>query len=361
MPDLFDYLRWRGDIPFEQVPLGEVDNLIFSLLSYAKYDGIVSGFEAKQEITLASAAEEYDRIHYPPDDDSLGVLVPSRNILRLLREAGATHRFGSVRLCGYVDKLDDTEQKQFSALTFLLPDGTAYAAFRGTDDTIVGWKEDFNMSYHSPIPSQLEATAYLNRAGRYHPGPMCVGGHSKGGNLAVYAGVHCLREVKERLLAVYNNDGPGFERDVMYEEGYRELSAKIRTYIPAYSVVGLLFERLEEYTVVESREHKIMQHDGFSWEVLGGSFVRAEDTLPDSKRIDKTMKTWVASIPKEDRETYVNAVYAMLTSTEAKTLSELSRSGLKLIRAYLTLDSASRDMIHETTKAFLSSYKKNKE
>ena len=360
MPDLFEYLKWRGDISFEDLPLTEVDNLIFSLLSYAKYDGIISPFEGGEPLSLEETVRHYDRIHYPPNDDSLGVLVPSRNILRLLREAGATARFGPTRLIGYVDRLDDGEQKQFAAVTFLLPDGTAYVAFRGTDDTIVGWKEDFNMSYHSPIPSQLEATAYLNRAGRFHRGTLLVGGHSKGGNLAVYAGVHCLKDVKDRIQSIYNNDGPGFERDVMYEDGYRAICDRIRTYIPAYSVVGKLFERMEKHVVVQSRESRLMQHDGFSWEVLGGTFVRAEDTLPDSKRIDRTLKEWVASVSKEDREAYVNAIYTVLTATEAKTLSELSRSRLKLLRSYLTMDPAARDRIHETTKSLFDHYKRNK-
>ena len=361
MADLFEYLKWRGDLSFEQVPLGEVDNLIFSLLSYVKYQDVIFGFEEAERITLREAVERYDRIHYPPNDDSLGALIPGRNILRLLRTAGATCRFGNVEVVGYADSLCDKEEKQFAAITFLLPNGTAYVAFRGTDDTIVGWKEDFNMSHHSPIPSQLEATAYLNRAGRVHRGPIIVGGHSKGGNLAVYAGVHCLFEVKERITAIYNNDGPGFDRDAMYEDGYREICHKIKTYVPAYSVVGMLFERLEAYTVVESRESKLMQHDGFSWEVEGGSFARAEDILPDSKRIDRTMKEWVSSMSKDDREAYVNAIYELLTSTEMKTLSEISRSGLKLLRSYLTMDSATRDRIHETTKGFLLNYRKNKQ
>ena len=360
MADLFEYLKWRGDLPFDRVPLGEVDNLIFSLLSYVKYQGVIFGFGEAQPLTLREAVETYDRIHYPPNDDSLGVLIPSRNILRLFRAVAATHRFGDVQVCGYVDSLCDVEEKQFAAVTFLLPDETAYVAFRGTDDTIVGWKEDFNMSYHSPIPSQLEATAYLNRAGHTHRGALVVGGHSKGGNLAVYAGVHCLYDVKSRITTIYNNDGPGFDRDSMYEDGYREICHKIKTYVPAYSVVGMLFERLEDHVVVRSRESKIMQHDGFSWEVEGGSFLRAEDILPDSKRIDRTMKDWVASMSKDDREAYVNAIYELVTSTQSKTLSEISRSGLKLLRAYLTMDPTSRDRINETTKGFLNNYRKNK-
>ena len=359
MPDLFEYLDWRGDIPFERLPLCEVDNLIFSLLSYAKYDGVVPPLSLRESIALTDAVAAYDQLHGPSNDGDLGILVPGRNILRLFREAAKTRRFASVRMCGYEDRLSDAEQKQFAAVTFLLPDGTAYVAFRGTDDTIVGWKEDFNMSYHSPIPSQLEATAYLNRAGKRHAGALYVGGHSKGGNLAVYAGVHCLREVKDRICAVYNNDGPGFEREFMYEEGYREIAHKIETYIPTYSIVGMLFERLEACTVVQSREQRIMQHDGFSWEVQGGSFVRAPDTLPDSKRIDRAMKEWVASISKEEREAYVNAVYGLLTATEAKTLSELGRSGLKLLRAYLTMDPDARDLMHETTKGFIERYRKH--
>jgi len=158
---------------------------------------------------------------------------------------------------------------------------------------------------------------------------------------------------------VYNNDGPGFERDVMYEEGYRELSAKIRTYIPAYSVVGLLFERLEEYTVVESREHKIMQHDGFSWEVLGPGFVRLEGISASSRINDRALKEWVRNMSLEQREKFVDGMFDVLEASGAVTLTDLKEDKLKtaaaMVQAMKDMDKETRDVLVHAVKLLLSS------
>ena len=207
MANILEYLDWRGDLTLSERPFNEVDNLILAEICYLDFSGFVpAGFQT-QQVTLQAAASAYFAAH---PETNMGVLVPDQ-IPVLVEHAAKTARFGDIRLLGYVNRIDEETQTQFSALTMLLPDGSAYVAFRGTDDTIVGWKEDFNMAFTPEIPAQKYAAEYLRQVSGTLPfRPLLVGGHSKGGNLAVYASVFCGQEVQKRILAVYNNDGPGF-------------------------------------------------------------------------------------------------------------------------------------------------------
>lgn len=207
MANILEYLDWRGDLTLLERPFNEVDNLILAEICYLDFSGFVpAGFQT-QQVTLLDAASAYFAAH---PETNMGVLVPDQ-IPVLVEHAAKTARFGDIRLLGYVNRIDEETQTQFSALTMLLPDGSAYVAFRGTDDTIVGWKEDFNMAFTPEIPAQKYAAEYLRQVSAALPfRPLLVGGHSKGGNLAVYAAVFCGQDVQKRILAVYNNDGPGF-------------------------------------------------------------------------------------------------------------------------------------------------------
>ena len=207
MANILEYLDWRGDLTLSERPFNEVDNLILAEICYLDFSGFVpAGFQT-QQVTLQAAASAYFTAH---PETNMGVLVPDQ-IPVLVEHAAKTARFGDIRLLGYVNRIDEETQTQFSAVTMLLPDGSAYVAFRGTDDTIVGWKEDFNMAFTPEIPAQKYAAEYLRQVSAALPfRPLLVGGHSKGGNLAVYASVFCGQEVQKRILAVYNNDGPGF-------------------------------------------------------------------------------------------------------------------------------------------------------
>ena len=180
MTNMFDYLTWRGDLTFTQDPVNSVDALVFSTLSYIRYAGVLET-DPNGVMTLKDAAEELLALDVPESR------YRSKTDLELLRAAADTLRFGSTRLCMYRDRLIPEQETQFAAMTFLLDDGTMFLAFRGTDYSLVGWKEDFNMSFQQVVPAQLLAEAYVREVGAEYFLPMRLGGHCKGGNLAVFA------------------------------------------------------------------------------------------------------------------------------------------------------------------------------
>ena len=210
---LFEYLNWRGDLPFESVAFGEVDSLILSILSYVDYTGFVSeDFNIKKKPhVLLTVTKDFLRAQNGAIP-SMGLIIPKETVT-LLARAAKTARFGLIRPFAYVNKICDESQKQFSAISFLLGNGDVFVSFRGTDDTLVGWKENFNMSFMHPVPAQSDAAEYLESVALHTDGKIYVGGHSKGGNLAVYAAVKANAATKARIENVYNNDGPGFDAD----------------------------------------------------------------------------------------------------------------------------------------------------
>ena len=267
MANMFDYLTWRGDLTLSQSPFQDVDSLILSTLAYVFFDGILS--ESMEEtVTIAQAAELY---FARPQEVWKSRVEEDWELLKHLAES---ERFSKMELCGYVNKLDFAAEKQFSALTILTGDGMAFVAFRGTDSSSVGWKEDFNMSFMDTVPSQQEAGIYLCRAAEYFSGKLRVGGHSKGGNLAVFAAAMCPEKVQERIVAVYNHDGPGFREGMLQREGYRAMLPRVQTFVPQSSVIGMLLEHEEEYVVIRSSQKGIMQHDPYSFSFSSSSWRR---------------------------------------------------------------------------------------
>lgn len=328
MANVFDYLDWRGDLPFSAAPFSPPDNLILCCLSYVHFGGIVGGV-GEEPVSLAHAAElfaasgeEKERVRVPSDGE-------------LLKKAAKTRRFADLRLCRYVSRLDFEEEKQFAAVTFLLPDGSVYAAFRGTDSTLVGWKEDLNMSFLESVPAQEDALAYLKDTAVRCPGPLRTGGHSKGGNLAVYAASLAPQAVQDRLLAVYNNDGPGFSGDLLRRPGSRRIADRVHTFVPQSSIVGMLLEHDEDYLVIRSSGAGPMQHDPYSWEILGPDFVRLESVTQGSRLVDRTLKDWLAELEPGDRRGFIDSLYEILSSTNAVSLGDLSTGRLKNALAML--------------------------
>ena len=252
MASVFDYLDWRGDITFGEVGLGEIDSLILSAICYVDFFEIVPADMEGKPVSMLSAARAYLRAH-KGEKAYVGAILPP-SILTLLAKAAKTKRFANVRLVGYVNNVDPETQTQFSALSFLLDDGSVFVAYRGTDDTLVGWKENFNMSFMDSVPAQESAVEYINRAAKLSAGNLYAGGHSKGGNLAVYATVKSEESVRERIVRTYSHDGPGFSAGFIESELYQSIKHKIVTLIPQSSVVGLLLEHEETYEVVKSNQ-----------------------------------------------------------------------------------------------------------
>ncbi|MBQ9783172.1 MAG: DUF2974 domain-containing protein [Clostridia bacterium] len=356
MPSLFDYLDWRGDLRFEQAPLNEVDSMILSQISYIDFEGVVPSEHDGKPVPLLTAMRAYLRRH-KGEVPYLGKFLPPE-VVSLAAKAAKSRRFADARLCGYVNRIHRRRQTQFSAITFRLSDGRGYIAYRGTDDTLIGWKENFNMSFMHPVPAQLVAVRYLEQAAATLEGDFYVGGHSKGGNLAVYAAVKCDPALKDRILTVFNNDGPGFNREFITGTDYQSIKGKIRTIVPESSVVGMLLEHEETYEVIKSNADGLLQHNGFSWEVLGNAFIHLDTVSGESKLIDTTLKNWLNQMSPDEREKFVDSLYDSLATAGVKTLTDLSADKLKLMKVWGTLDPKTRSVLLKCAALLLRQKKK---
>ena len=359
MANLLDYLDWRGDLTLAQTPFNEVDNLILAELSFLDFSGIVPGPAEKGSVRLADAAEAYFARVPAGEAINMGVLVPDE-IPFLLQKMAVSVRFRDMRLSGYADCLDTVQAEQFAALSVETGDGKVYLAFRGTDDTLAGWKEDFHMSFMSEIPAQRKAVEYVQTMARQYPRrKLRIGGHSKGGNLAVYAAVYCGASVQRCIQEVWSNDGPGFHENVLKTEEYLRIADRITFIIPKSSVVGMLLEHDEDYVVVDSREQGLLQHDGFSWEVLGSGFVRLDSVTNSSRINDRALKEWVRNMSLEQREQFVDGMFHVLEASGAVTLTDLKEDKVKaasaMIRAMKDMDKKTRDVLIYAVKLLLSS------
>lgn len=326
MADLFDYLHWRGDLSFTQVPPCPVDALIFSALSYLTFRGSVA---ERPDIPI-SLREASDEFFLECDQESR---CRVKTDLSLLMAASETVRFGNILLLQYRDILIPEEDTQFAALTFLLDNDSAFIAFRGTDYSLTGWKEDFNMSFQESVPAQRLAAEYVQEISARYPMPLYLGGHSKGGNLAVFAAVKSGGEVRSRIRAVYNHDGPGFTDYVMLDPAYRELVPRIQTIIPQSSVIGMLLEHDEPYTVIKSKQIGLLQHDFYSWVLDGPQFVPMEEVTDSSKFLDLTIKSWFSGMTPQERNEIVDTVFDLLSMGEVNSVFDLIHP--KNIRTYL--------------------------
>ena len=224
MANILDYLKWRGDISITASPFNAVDSLILSVLSYIPFEEIITEHPLKSnkiEISITEAAELFSK--KTVDEKK----IRSEKDVELFQALAKAPRFADLPLSFYINRTDLEEEKQFSAITISLPDSTSFIAYRGTDLTLVGWKEDFNMSFLCPVPSQTEAVYYLEHVASHIKGKLRLGGHSKGGNLAVYASAFCNKKIQKRILEVYNNDGPGFDLSIIQKEGYKRVEDQI--------------------------------------------------------------------------------------------------------------------------------------
>ena len=344
MGTLFDYLDWRGDITFDEYGPCEVDSLILSHVAYLDLHKIAPASVSAKGVGLLPAVKKYINTH-KGEAKVMGLIIPPQMITCAVK-AARSKRFSTLRIVGHVNHVDEDLQKQFSATTFLMGEDKCFVAFRGTDDTIVGWKESLNMSFMLPIPAQTEALEYLNAVGEAYPDrKIYVAGHSKGGNLAVYAAAKCKPEIKSRIVAAYNLDGPGFNKEFMASEEYLEIRDRVRTLIPQSSIVGMLLEHEGNYEVVQSNTSGLLQHNGFSWEVMGGRFVHNDEVTAQSKHIDVTLKKWLSEISVEERKRIIDALYEILSSTSAKTLTDLNADKMGVIKAWGTLDDESKKVI----------------
>ena len=356
MPNIIDYLAWRGDVGMTCSPFNDVDNLILAEFSYLLLENADQPCEGKCIREIAPLLSEHE--------DAYGYIDANFN-RQMLEQMASGERFGEVSVRRYRHETDEDAQKQFAAMTFFLPDETVYVAFRGTDDTLVGWKEDFNMAFTCPVPAQTEALKYLEMVCETTPCPIRVGGHSKGGNLAVYAAANLAEDLQGRILQVYSNDGPGMHEETVSSEGYQRISGKIVSILPEFSIIGMLMHQHKDYQVVSSTASGLMQHSAFTWEVMGTGFVRQPKLKPSSLKIDAVLDQWLFDMPEDERMQLVDALYSALKSAEINTVEDLLdnrlKTGFSLLFAIRHFDHETRQLVWQKLTGLLSAAIKGNE
>lgn len=328
MGNIMDYISWRGDLSFEQSQFNEVDNLILACFSYVNLDGI-SAVTKQKGIGLKKLTKEFMKLH------TMKELEADKSFIRLapfmMMEMAKSVRFGKCVVRNYVNDIVTEAEQQFAAMEIVLEDGTSYVSFRGTDDTIIGWKEDFNLST-GVVPAQKRAIEYLQKISEHTDGMLRVGGHSKGGNLAIYGSVMC-KSAHEKILEIYSNDGPGFSREFQELPETKEMMPKIIRIIPEYSIIGTILEHEKEPVIVASSSKGLLQHDGFSWEVQGPALVRRDSLNKTALRFIEILHKWIDGMDTEQKRLLIEDLFATLQASGYENLSEVQSGGLKSLAA----------------------------
>lgn len=264
MGNITDYVIEYGDKTLDELPFNEVDSLVLSQFSYLKFDKLFEDTDHTLTIGALKDHPDYEQLLSDPlfKEANRGLLEAMIN----------SRRFSGVGLFEYINMVDAQWEIQFSAITCIFDNGFIYIAYRGTDETLTGWKEDFNMAYMTPVPAQTKAVQYLNRIALNVRGEITVGGHSKGGNLAVYAAMKCIPSVRDRIRLIYSHDGPGFTEGVLESDAFMAIKNRIRKTIPRSSIVGMVLQTQENHEVVKCRQFGILQHDPFNWIIEGSGF-----------------------------------------------------------------------------------------
>ena len=322
---MYDYLKWRGDLTFDLDPFNEVDNLILAQMAYIDYDGLVP--ETRLDaVPITEVCRRYWEIHTEAEirkRESFVKLSPF-----LLGPVAKTRRFGKMRLCGYVNYVSKRAEGQMSAIQFELEDGTIYVAYRGTDETVIGWKEDFNLSYMSRTEGQKLAVEYLREHFSNTSLRLRVGGHSKGGNFAVFASSFSGETIRDQIIQVYCNDAPGFREEIVERPEYKQVMAMTTKIIPEDSIIGRLLNVGRDAIVVKSSKRGIMQHDAMSWEIEGNHFVPSVRS-GDSIYMEKVLSGWLENVDDAARRVFVDQIFGILQALGADTLKDMKDISLR--------------------------------
>lgn len=360
MGTIIDYLMKWGKYSLKENPFNDVDSLLLCQLSYLKFDGIVPELgRRRKNVGMLDAFSHKDRERMFSDER---YEIPNK---ALFEGMAFSRRFQNMKMNHYVTITDVEREIQFAAVTFFLDNGMVYVAYRGTDETIIGWKEDFNMAFKSPVPSQVLSARYLNRVGQRISGKFMVGGHSKGGNLAVYASMKCKEDIQDRIDRVYTNDGPGFVEAIFSSQDFAKIENRITKIVPQSSLVGMLLQHQEKYQVIESMEKGgVKQHDPYTWEVKNGDFIRKNDINQGRKLFNKRLNEWVQSLDEGQRMTFVETLYQIITVTEAETLIDLTEewreNSLKMVNALKDMDGETKKALAGILKALFAVKRKKK-
>lgn len=348
MANFFDYIAWRGDLSFNKSRTNRVDCCLFSQIVMLDFEGIVPNYPSHETITFQKAKNKYSELK--SDIKELGLIVPN-TIIEALYKSADTKRYRDLELSNYINLIDEKKEEQFCALTIRIDKDLAVIALCATDDSVIGWKENFNMIYESPISSQLSAVEYIENVMKNNEGEFIICGHSKGGNLALYGGTHIDDEdLNLRIRRIYNFDGPGISSIGLKKDDFKTKLSKAKTIIPQGSMIGRLFEHKEKCEIVKSTMQAMYQHDTFSWEILGKDFIYEKELTKESNEIDKKIKQILLEMNEIDKKKFVSGLYSLMTISGCKSLLELNNHKKDLLSAYFKMDREDRKYVSTPIK-----------
>lgn len=353
MENILTYVEKYKDKNFIEMPFNEVDALVLSELSYCRF----AGYNIDQ--TIGSFAKEHLEIMLRQE-------VTRKKDRKLLQAIAGEGRFGDLIAHANLERFDEDTSEQFSAVTFDLKNGEYCIAFRGTDSSVAGWKEDFNLSFRNDVEAQKAAVQYALNAMTGLRNRFYLCGHSKGGNLAVYAAMNLPDELKRRIVGIYNFDGPGFLQETYKSKEYQEIRPFIHKFVPQTSIIGMMMEKDENYHVIRSNAKGIMQHIVFSWSVQEKYLERVEKLDGLATHIKQTLEAWLLELPFEERKRMVDIVFEIIYSTGIGSFYDLKHKPHKklksLIQSIANADEEERQFVQlAIKKLFINSAEELKE
>ncbi len=318
MKNIIDYIENYGTLTFAEKEFNKVDALILSQFAYFKLDGMVPSVGTfLPPVSIKDIAGK----------DNVSDLFSDERYAKENRELfdamARSKRFSGIGLNHYIDLISNKWEMQFSAVTAYLDENTTHVVFRGTDETVIGWKEDFNMSFMTPVPAQVKAVDYLHYAAERIRGDFSVGGHSKGGNLAVYSAMKCSHLVRDRISVIYSHDGPGFTKETLEDADFDAIADRIEKYVPHSSIIGMLLQSQEKYKVIEARSIGILQHDPFNWAVEGDDFIYRDDIAGRYVISDTSVNEWTKRADPEEMRTFIDKIYEVFEQAGVTDLNDI--------------------------------------
>lgn len=347
MANIMDYLYWRGDLEFSLSPFNDIDNLILSEICYIDFNKRMNKYLSVETKRFQDVANELF-LKQKKEDMVLGLIVP-QSIVTLCDIAKDTNRFKNIFVSNYINQVNVKKSYQFSAMCFHISEDEIYIALRGTDDTISGWQENLDMLCVFPVPAQVKAAEYVNHIANLYPqAKLIIGGHSKGGNLAIYSAIYCEDDIKDRIIKIYSNDGPGFTNGKVDINRFSLIKDKIIRIIPESSVIGMLLEVYSGTTkIVKSNVKGLRQHDGFSWEVDVNHFSEVQDITTNAKKLDEAITKMIEKLSEDERKELARNIYDFVIELNKETLIEASKDSLRLIKYINKISKKSKRIFFE--------------
>lgn len=322
MGNLITYVQQYEAQTFQEKLVTDIDILVLTEIAYLPFDEIVSSyFEEKAAISLNQLGKEFEIIKEKEHENNPFMITKER--IQLLDVVSKSQRYKEIKVFGFMNDIDDELTKQFAAVCYQWEEESRWIIFRGTDESLTGWKEDFMMTYSDLIPAQIDAIEYLRKQAELFSGSLNISGHSKGGNLSLYASAMQEEDIQHRIQQIYCWDAPGVHRSILNTEGYQRVVSKAKRYIPQDSIVGLMLESQVPYHIIESQGSGISQHSALMWNIEDDHFVELTELTRNSQLTDQTFKQWTEVVSDEDLKLFFDTFFELIFEMGVETVNDV--------------------------------------